>query len=340
MVMKTICSLCTAALLYTLLCFTSACDNEDTNPVTNIVVDQESLSLEIGQTKQLSAIVEPQDADDKTVVWSSDNEEIASVDATGLVTAKAVGEASVTAACGDVKAVVAVKVGYKVETVLVKAGTFIMGSPKDEPRRWFDELQHQVTLTHDFYIGKYEVTNAQYAEFLNENGIKEDGLWPEWSDTENRDKVLVEAYPDFGLVWDAAKDVWSPAAGFESNPVIMVSWYGAKAYADWAGGSLPTEAQWEYACRGGQEKSLPFGIGDGTKLVNGMANFFIRWSYELPEGNVEDKEGHASSYLAATQKVGFYPYPNGLWLVRHARKCQRMVLRLVLCQGLFRCRCD
>ncbi|MDR1356720.1 MAG: fimbrillin family protein, partial [Tannerellaceae bacterium] len=58
-----------------------------------------------------------------------------------------------------------------IEKILVHAGTFTMGSPATEPYRGSNEDQHSVTLTKDFYIGKYEVTNAQYAAFLNTNGI-------------------------------------------------------------------------------------------------------------------------------------------------------------------------
>ncbi|MCD8032847.1 MAG: SUMF1/EgtB/PvdO family nonheme iron enzyme [Alistipes sp.] len=202
--------------------------------------------------------------------------------------------------------------------VFIPAGAFTMGSPVTEPNRG-NETQHEVILTRGFYMSKYEITNAQYAAFLNAVGVGDDGKWSDWSDDANKNQVLIKdctkeyggSYP-WGLVWDT--NGWKPAAGYEDHPVIYVTWYGAKAYADWIGGKLPTEAQWEYACRGGQQESLPFGIGDGTKLKAGMANYYIQYSYELPGGEFEDRNEHSNSYVGKTTAVGSYPYPNGYGL--------------------------
>ncbi|WP_308573206.1 SUMF1/EgtB/PvdO family nonheme iron enzyme [uncultured Sanguibacteroides sp.] len=130
------------------------------------------------------------------------------------------------------------------DMVHIPAGKFIMGSPTNESGRNGDrETQHEVTLTQDFFISKCEITNAQYAEFLNVTGVGANGKANVWGYGER----LLIAEKDGGIRFISGK--WRPDSKKGQFPVIGVSWYGAKAYADWFGGSLPTEAQWEYACR-------------------------------------------------------------------------------------------
>lgn len=168
-----------------------------------------------------------------------------------------------------------------IHRVRIKAGTFQMGSPATEPNRNNgNETQHQVTLTKDFYMSRYQVTNAQYAAFLNVKGVPGEVSGNYHIGKYNGNKVIEsnrDSY-DWGLHWDGNK--WKPVSGYDNHPVIYVTWYGAKAYADWVGGSLPTEAQWEYACRG-DKGTLPFGIGTGRKLTGDMANFYATRPYNL-----------------------------------------------------------
>lgn len=200
---------------------------------------------------------------------------------------------------------------FGLTTVKIPAGTRMLGSEPTEPSYYKDEKLHEVTLTKDFYMGAYEVTNAQFAAFLNATGVGQDGEGP--VDEEGTEVYVYDSTTrdkgdfNFGVVWDGEK--WAPAEGYDEHPVIYVSWYGADAYAKWVGGALPTEAQWEYACRGGQEGNLPFGIGDGTKMEKGMAQFYIYDYYDLAKGGrVVDQ--NVEGYVASTFKVGSFE-PNG-----------------------------
>lgn len=116
----------------------------------------------------------------------------------------------------------AVQVNHGIELVLVPGGRFLMGSPPGEDGRWLDEgPQHEVELV-SFYLARTPVTNAQYEEYLRAN-----------PDAEQPKYWASEEY------------------GQPRQPVVGVSWEEAQAYCKWAGLRLPTEAQWEYACRAG-----------------------------------------------------------------------------------------
>lgn len=271
-----------------------------------IVLSDTSLVLNEGDIRVLSAKTFPEGGS-FTLSWSSSDSNVAVVDGYGMVTALSVGDATVTVSCGDIHASCAVTVmgnipDFPVETVLVPAGTFIMGTPVSEPARGDDELQHEVTISKDFYIGKYEVTNAEYAEFLNDTGVPGTGQF-DTGDYGTQQLVLPD---EWGVLYEDGR--WIPAEDLENSPVVMVTWYGANEYAEWAGGFLPTEAQWEYACRGGQKESLPFGIGDGTVLNATLANFRSNFPYDMERGG--QYEDASAYYPARPMEVGSYE-PNG-----------------------------
>lgn len=143
-----------------------------------------------------------------------------------------------------------------IETVFIQAAgkEFVMGMREDSTQR--------VRLERDFYMSKYEITNAQYAAFLNAKGI--DGNGKGWvttgQDTEEQQFIAdsnSSSHNNWGLNY--INDEWKPARGYENHPVIYVTWYGAKAYADWIGGALPTEARWEFACRAETETRYYYG---------------------------------------------------------------------------------
>jgi len=125
--------------------------------------------------------------------------------------------------------------GVKLEMVLIPAGKFVMGSPKDEKDRFNDETQHEVTLTKPFYMGKYEVTQEQWEGVIGNNP----------SDTKGA-----------------------------KLPITNVSWLDCQEFIKKlnektkGGYRLPTEAEWEYSCRAGTKTAYSFGANITPKNAN------------------------------------------------------------------------
>jgi formylglycine-generating enzyme required for sulfatase activity len=149
-----------------------------------------------------------------------------------------------------------------VKLLHIKGGTFTMGSPDSEPERKSDEVHHAVTVS-GFYLSDKEITNEQFCRFLNETGVSGNGRG---NVSGHGVQTLIEEH-DLGVKY--VNGSWQPAIGKANYPVVRVSWYGAKAYCDQAGGRLPTEAEWEYACRAGT--TTPFNTG--RNLTTSQANY-------------------------------------------------------------------
>ncbi|NDV84353.1 fimbrillin family protein [Bacteroides sp. 51] len=131
--------------------------------------------------------------------------------------------------------------GAVVEMIDVPGGTFLMGSSCQA-----DETIYQVTLT-DFMVSRYPITNAQYAAYLNATRVAADGVL-------GGNRLLAAPHPVLTYTSGPTSDGqafprWQVSEGKDDYPVTSVTWFGANAFALWQGGSLPTEAQWEYACR-------------------------------------------------------------------------------------------
>lgn len=147
--------------------------------------------------------------------------------------------------------------------VFIKGGQFIMGTdaveaPDDE------KPAHPVSLN-DFYLGRHEVTNAEFVVFLNSKGNLEEG-GTAWIDLE-------KSYPTPSKILQEGNN-FKVETGFENHPVSWVSWYGATAYCAWLSNTygghfrLPTEAEWEYAAG------------------NGAAHTLYSWGNHKPNGKV------------------------------------------------------
>jgi len=181
-----------------------------------------------------------------------------------------------------------------IATALIPAGTFTMGSSTTEISRENDETQHQVTLS-AFKMSKYETTNLQFAAFLNAKGVGSNGIYTAGA-YPNQILIYASISPydfDFGLHYTNSK--WVPVADYENTPVIFVTWYGAIEFATYAGGRLPTEAEWEYACRA--NTTTPFNTG--TCLADAQANYNWGTPYSTCTNN-------KTTFPCKTQAVGAY----------------------------------
>jgi len=165
--------------------------------------------------------------------------------------------------------------GLNLEMVLIPPGKFMMGSPTSEKKRRIDETQHEVTITKPFYMGKYEVTQEQWEAIMGNNPSETTGA---------------------------------------KLPVTRVTWFTSQEFIKKLNGKttggyrLPTEAEWEYACRAGT--STAFSVGDrATKNdfnYDGLSTKPVG-SYKPNAFGLYDMHGNVWEWC----EDWYGPYPNG-----------------------------
>ncbi len=156
-----------------------------------------------------------------------------------------------------------------IEWVNIPNGTFTMGSPKKEVgKRKNDEIQHKVTLS-AFKMSKYEVTVGQFKAFVDATGYVTDADKGTGGKTGSFIMDGIGMKISSGANW-LCNEKGIPRPETEYNfPVLHVTLNDANAFAAWFGCRLPTEAEWEYACRAGT--TTPFNTGNN--ITTSQANY-------------------------------------------------------------------
>ena len=157
----------------------------------------------------------------------------------------------------------------QLDYVWIPAGTFQMGAtPGDSDARDGEKPRHRVEITKGFWTSSTAVTVKAYKRFV-----------------EATVRAMPQA-PNFDPNWEK-----------EDHPIVKVNWHDAKAYCEWAGGRLPTEAEWEYAARGGEE-GLRYPWGNKISSQNAKYN---------------SKDGTAPVGSNAANGFGLYDMAGNVW---------------------------
>lgn len=209
--------------------------------------------------------------------------------------------------------------------IYVPGGEFLMGT--DDPKGYKDDGEGPVrkVKVDPFYIDACTVTNSQFEEFVSDTGYKTEAEIYGWSfvfhllvSYETRTKVtqFVQQTP-WWLVVDGAN--WRHPEGPDSiledrydHPVVHVSWNDAIAFCNWAGKRLPTEAEWEFAARGGLEQKK-YAWGDEL-LPNGQYYANI-WQGQFPNENrrLDGYKGTAPARSFPANNYGLYNVSGNVW---------------------------
>ena len=224
--------------------------------------------------------------------------------------------------------------------VWIEGGVFSMGADNEQGRR--DEYPKHTVKVNGFYMDLTEVTNEQFAAFVTATGYvttaEKDVDWnemkkqlpvgtPKPADSllkaaslvfiQTASAVNLQDYSQWwawkvGANWKHPKGIGSDIVGKEKYPVVHISWDDAMAYCKWAGKRLPTEAEWEYAARGGLTNAVyPWG-SEHVDSSRSKCNF---WQGSFPYNN-EVKDGYMGSSPVGTfpaNKYGLYDMAGNVW---------------------------
>lgn len=192
------------------------------------------------------------------------------------------------------------------DMVFVEGGVFTMGATPEDGSGFFDaEPAHEVSLK-SFYMDRYEVSNEQYAAFLTAYGS---------NTVKSGDYVGQLMIGEFQ--WNVQKkgNKWIVQNGYEKHPVANVTWYGANEYARYYGMRLPSEAEWEFAAKGGKE-SKGFKYAGGNKIEevawyssNSEKKIHVIGTKKSNELGIYDMSGNVWEWCADTAQEDYSGAP-------------------------------
>jgi len=213
--------------------------------------------------------------------------------------------------------------------VLIKTGSFEMGGDNQQAKP--DEFPKHKVIIPSFWIDEMEVTNAQFQQFISEtnyittaekdfdytdkNGklIRQKAGSLVFQKLDKNEDANVNNWWHFveGANWKHPQGPYSSIEGKDSFPVVQVSWYDAMAYCKWSNKRLPTEAEWEFAARGGLINNI-YTFGNDTTQFYRKIN---SWNGIFPyENTLLDKyEGTAPVHSFQANNYGLYNMTGNVW---------------------------
>lgn len=211
------------------------------------------------------------------------------------------------------------------DMVLIPGGSFMMGTNSNEGFPADGEGPIRKVKVAPFYIDACTVTNAQFEAFIADTGYKTEAEEFGWSfvfnhflsaETARKVKQTVQGTPWWCVVegadWRHPEGPDANLEGRMDHPVVHVSWNDAAAYCQWAGKRLLTEAEWEFAARGGLEQKIyPW----GDELTPDGKHFCNIWQGTFPKENTLDDgyAGTAPAHSFPANGYGLYNMSGNVW---------------------------